>query len=123
MRQEWWCSTRNLSDVKRLFGDQNINFLIGATDPQDTHEKVIGFARVLTDYVYKAMIFDVIVAASHRKAGLGRKIIERIIADKKLKDVTSFELYCPESIRPFYEKIGFSGCESTLMIYHKPRID
>ncbi len=76
---------------------------------------VSGFARVLTDYTYKAMIFDVIVKPSYRGFGLGKDIIHHIFSLPSLDSVKSFELYCPEGIVGFYEKLGFTAIESKLL--------
>ncbi len=43
------------------------DLIIACCDMQD---RVIGFARVLTDYTFKALIFDVIVDESDRGQGL-----------------------------------------------------
>lgn len=38
----------------------------------------MAFARILTDYVYKALILDVIVEPAYRGRGLGRLLMESI---------------------------------------------
>jgi len=74
-----------------------------------TPAAVVGLARVLTDQTYLALILDVIVAPAHRGRGLGRLLIETILAEPGLQAVRSIELVCqPESI-PFYERCGFSA--------------
>ncbi len=112
MKNEWWCSNRSLSDVVRVIDGSD--FLLGAVNE---NESVVGFARVLTDFIYKAVIFDVIVLPSLRNTGLGKEIIRNLLDSNKLKDVKSFELYCPERISGFYRKLGFAECESKFMAY------
>lgn len=73
------------------------------------------FARVLSDFTFKAMIFDVIVAGQHRGQGLGQALVGRILNHEKLKRVKSFELYCPDRLVPFYEKLGFVKGTSSLL--------
>jgi predicted GNAT family N-acyltransferase len=58
--------------------------------------------------VFKALIFDVIVAPNRRDEGLGRHLIEKILQDSDLKKVKHIELYCLPELVPFYEKFGFS---------------
>jgi predicted GNAT family N-acyltransferase len=110
MKNEWWCSSRELKDLKKML--ENTDILIGAVD---MNGDLSGFARVLTDYTYKAMIFDVIVKPSYRGFGLGKDIINYIFSLPSLESVKSFELYCPERIVEFYEKLGFTASESKLM--------
>nr|WP_276533943.1 GNAT family N-acetyltransferase [Brucella intermedia] len=81
----------------------------------DGNDRIAGFARVLSDFTFKAMIFDVIVAEEYRGQGLGQALVERILDHEKLKRVKSFELYCPDRLVPFYEKLGFVKGTSSLL--------
>ena len=65
--------------------------------------------RVLTDYIYKAIIFDVIIDQKYRDNKLGKLLIDSIINHPKLNNVKHFELYCLEDMKPFYEKWGFDN--------------
>ncbi len=109
-RQEWWTQNRSYEDVIAMLG--GCDLVIACCDRQ---ERIIGFARVLTDYIFKALIFDVIVDESARGQGLGQELIARIIGHPELTKVQSFELYCPERLIPFYEKQGFVKGASSLM--------
>ncbi|MGG1678090.1 GNAT family N-acetyltransferase [Neobacillus sp. NRS-1170] len=101
---EWWTKGRELSDIKRMV--EHSDFIVGYIDPET--DELIAFARVLTDYVYKAMIFDVIVKEAYRGRELGCAIINTILIEHSLKDVKHFELYCRPEMVPFYHKWGFS---------------
>ncbi|MBB2482554.1 GNAT family N-acetyltransferase [Heyndrickxia sporothermodurans] len=101
---EWWTKGRNLNDVKRMVDNSDI---IVAYCLPETNE-LIAFARVLTDYVYKALIFDVMVNESYRKKDLGRGLVDKIMKHPLLKDVKHFELYCKLEMLPFYRKWGFT---------------
>lgn len=68
-RNEWWTKNRQFDDVVRML--DHCDIVIGCC----AEGKLVGFARVLTDYVYKAMIFDVIVDEKFRGTGLGQKIM------------------------------------------------
>ena len=68
-----------------------------------------GFARVLTDYVFKAFIFDVIVAENRRGSGLGKTLVSLVLNHEKLRSVKQFELYCLPEMSGFYEQLGFSS--------------
>ena len=63
---------------------------------------------MLSDRVYKALIFDVIVAPDQRHAGLGKRLLDRILGHPELQDVRSFELYCLPEMAPFYECLSFT---------------
>ena len=104
-RHEWWTNERREDDVARML--RHTDLVIGVcTDPGD---RLVGFTRVLTDRVYKALIFDVIVAETHRNTGLGRKLIEYVLDHPMLADVRHLELYCRPELIPFYEQWGFTA--------------
>ena len=88
-QQEWWSQGRSLAEtIKCVAGSQ---ICIGLVDGDND---LVGFARVLTDYTFKAFIFDVIVRRNERGNGLGDKLISLVKTHKQLQDVQHFELYC-----------------------------
>jgi predicted GNAT family N-acyltransferase len=98
---------------------QHTDLVVGAcTDPGD---QLVGFTRVLTDRVYKALIFDVIVAEGHRKTGLGRSLIEYVLDHPMLADVRHLELYCRPELIPFYEQWGFTAALPGVNLMRKDR--
>ena len=101
--REWWTSDRSLEETRRCVEGSQIR--IGLTD--DTGD-LIGFARVITDYTFKALVFDVIVADAHRGKGLGDHLVKLVLEHPDLARVRHFELYCLPDVEPFYERHGFS---------------
>jgi len=75
----------------------------------DEHNTLQGFARVLTDYTFKALIFDLIVADTYRNKGLGNQLMSLIKNHPDLRNVKHFELYCLPDMFDFYEKHGFTS--------------
>lgn len=70
------------------------------------HDKrLVAFARVLTDGVYRAIIEDVIVAHPYRGCGLGKKMIALLLAE--LAEVEEVLLGCKDDLIPFYAQFGF----------------
>lgn len=102
-QQEWWSKDRTISETKNCVAGSQI--CIGLVD--DGHN-LLGFARVLTDYTFKALIFDIIVLKSERGKGLGDKLISLVKAHRELKTVKHFELYCLPDMFSFYTERGFS---------------
>jgi len=102
-RQEWWTSTRTIEETRRAVNGSQIT--IGLVDRSD---ELLGFARVLTDYIFKAVIFDIIVRHDQRGKGFGDKILSLIEKHEKLAEVKHFELYCRPEMSDFYARHGFS---------------
>ena len=104
-QNEWWTKGRTLEDVRRML--EHSDYVFGLCEPETND--LVAFARVLTDRVYKAFIFDVIVAPEHRGAHVGAAIVDRILQHPDLASVKHFELYCLPELVPFYERWGFSA--------------
>jgi predicted GNAT family N-acyltransferase len=104
-RHEWWTNQRREEDVARML--QHTDLVIGVC--ADPGGQLIGFTRVLTDRVFKALVFDVIVSRAHRHEGLGRTLIEYVLNHPMLAQVRHVELYCKPELIPFYQHWGFTA--------------
>jgi len=102
-QREWWTKGRSLAETKRCVEGSQV--CIGVIDDTGV---LHGFSRVLTDYTFKALIFDVIVSEQHRGTGLDDKLMRLVMDDDRLRGVKHFELYCLPELYGFYEKFGFS---------------
>ena len=102
-KNEFWSDKRTRQDVVKMLASTDV--IIGLVDECD---RLIGITRVLTDFVYRAMIFDVIIKPTHRKMGLGAKLMDAVLNHPKLQTVENFALNCLPHMMPFYERWGFS---------------
>jgi len=102
-KNEFWSDKRTRQDVVKMLASTDV--IIGLVDECD---QLIGITRVLTDFVYRAMIFDVIIKPTHRKMGLGAKLMDAVLNHPKLQTVEHFYLNCLPNMMPFYERWGFS---------------
>jgi ribosomal protein S18 acetylase RimI-like enzyme len=80
-------------------------------------DRLVGFGRVLTDYVYRASIWDVIVDKDYQGRKIGTEIVQRILNHPKLQQVELFWL-CTR-MPGFYERLGFSAKEQTGMVWSR----
>ncbi|MFQ4135156.1 GNAT family N-acetyltransferase [Nodosilinea sp. PGN35] len=111
-RQEWWSKDRALADVPTLLSNSDLLFALWDGEAQ----RLAAFSRVLTDWVYRAIVFDVIVAADYRGQGLGARLIEQVTTHPQLAQVECIQLFCTPEMQPFYEKYGFTQAEQLLMV-------
>jgi GNAT superfamily N-acetyltransferase len=99
---EWWSNGRSLEDTRRCVAGSLCFAMV------DAHDHIIAFARVVTDFVFKAFVFDVIVAPAHRGQSLGDAIIEHLLQHERLRGVRHVELYCLPEMFPYYRRHGFT---------------
>ena len=110
-QQAPWAKGRTLNDAREMLRHTDVALCAWDGD------RLVGFGRVLTDFVYRATIWDVIVDEAYQKQGIGAEIVQRILHHPRLKKVELFWL-CTR--RPgFYEKLGFSSKEQTGMVWNR----
>ncbi|MDT3960090.1 GNAT family N-acetyltransferase [Staphylococcus kloosii] len=103
--------------------EDNINTIFKAS----THvviakvdEKVIGFARALSDGVYNAAIYDVVVDKNYHKYGIGREIVEKLI--DRIGEVSCIHLIATTKHTTFYKRIGFRTLTTGMAVYQQERL-
>ncbi|MGK7939259.1 MAG: GNAT family N-acetyltransferase [Crocosphaera sp.] len=100
----WWANKREIPDINIMLANSDINLGIC----EQPSQKLVGFTRVLTDFIYRAVIWDVMVASDYQKQGLGSQLIKEVLNHPKLKNVEIFMLVCLPEMIPFYQKFGFN---------------
>ncbi|MBA3660323.1 MAG: GNAT family N-acetyltransferase [Gammaproteobacteria bacterium] len=101
-KKMWWSEGRTDEDFITLL---NNSLSIGIIETQN--QLLVGYARVLTDEVKYAYIFDVMVEEKYRQQGLGRLLMETILTHPKLDRIVNFELTCLPEMMPFYQQFNF----------------
>ena len=101
---EFWCNKRKRNDVDRMLAKTDI--IIGA---EDRAHDLVGFVRVLTDYVYKAIIFDLIVHPNWRGKKVGKLLMDSVIKHPRLSHVEHYDLNCLPEMYKFYELWEFTA--------------
>jgi len=109
-----WAKARTVDGIKDMLARTDL--AISAWDGP----RMIGFGRVLTDYVYRASIWDLIVDSAYQGQEIGTQIMQRILEHPDLKQVELFWL-CTRDKQSFYEKLGFSANEQTGMVWARAK--
>ena len=71
--------------------------------------KLVAFARVLTDRLYRTLLLDVVIEPAYRRKGVGERLIKDVLAHPVLSKVESTVLFCRPELVAFYERCGFSA--------------
>jgi GNAT superfamily N-acetyltransferase len=100
----WWATDRTPSDISASV--RGSTHVVAAVVEVGRASVLVGFARALSDGVYKALVLDVLVPESLRGWGVGARIMKRML--ELCQDVRHVELYCDASMVEFYQKLGFS---------------
>ncbi len=71
--------------------------------------RLVGFGRVVTDFILHAMIFDMIVLPDYQGKGIGTLILTRLVSRCLEHGIRDIQLFCAKGKRTFYEKNGFEA--------------
>jgi len=85
-------------------------------------EKLIGHARATSDGIYRATIWDVVVDPHYRGTGLGRKLVQTVLAHPHVCHVERVYLMTTHQ-QNFYKQIGFKHNSSTTMVLSNKTCD
>ncbi|MBP6406821.1 MAG: GNAT family N-acetyltransferase [Proteobacteria bacterium] len=98
--------------LKTAFGNSMFRCLVrdGGT--------LVGAGRALADGVDCSYICDVAVLPSHQGTGLGREIIQRLVAQSR--GHRKIILYAVPGKEGFYRKLGFERMSTAMAIFEDP---
>jgi GNAT superfamily N-acetyltransferase len=99
-RRSYWAKGRELEIINRGI-DNSLNFGIYSGEQQ------VGFARVVTDYATFAWLADVFVLEEYRGRGLGKWLIEVILAHPQLQGFRRWALSTKDA-HELYRGYGFN---------------
>ena len=113
--QNQWCTReRTLEETQSIVEHSSL-----AVAFADDGGELVAFARVLSDFTIKALIFDLIVDEPHRHKGLGKALLQTILNHPKLSRVRHFELYCLPEMASYYESLRFKKLNHELILMRK----
>ncbi|MBT3266430.1 GNAT family N-acetyltransferase [Candidatus Poribacteria bacterium] len=102
LQQTGWAHDRDVEGIRRMLEATPV--MLGAWDG----DRLVGYARVVTDGVYRALIDDVVVDEPERKAGIGSDLMRRLVARLREMEIEEVLLRCGDYMEPFYAGLGFS---------------
>ena len=95
---DWWAD-REVESVREALEH---SLAIGIREDGE----LVASARIVTDGVYYAKCYDVLVAEARRGDGVGGELLEAVVSHPAIEDVF-LSLTCREGLVPFYERCGF----------------
>jgi N-acetylglutamate synthase-like GNAT family acetyltransferase len=83
---------------------------------------VVGFGRATSDGVFRATLWDVVVAGEHQGRGSGRRISEALLQEPALQGVERTYLMTTNSAG-FYEQLGFTAVDSQWLMLRQASME
>lgn len=109
----FWAKNRQLEDLKTAIANSSPVLSMWS------QKQLVGFARATSDGVYRATIWDVVIAPDFRGLGLGQRLVQTLLAHPQMRRVERVYLMTTYQ-RTFYEKLGFTVNSTTTMMLTQP---
>ncbi len=106
LQNTYWANQRNKETIEKSLTN---SICIGVY----LQGKMVGFARVVTDYATMYWLCDVVIDPEYRGNGLGKKLIETITAMDGLKGMIG--ILATRDAHGLYEKYGFQKAPENFM--------
>jgi ribosomal protein S18 acetylase RimI-like enzyme len=113
-QHSFWARGRSRGELARMLaGSQAV---VSAWHGQ----RLVGFGRATSDGVFRAVLWDVVVAGDAQGQGLGRRLVEALLASPALASTERVYLMTTNGAG-FYKQLGFETKGSQhLMLLHRP---
>ena len=111
LSEQWWSKGRTFEELEKIVEHTDLLFVVRCPDTN----KLIGFARVLTDYFYVATIYDVVISSEHQQKGVGKKLVQYILDCPELSEIHHIDLSCKNNLLEFYTELGFEPLDTSMM--------
>ena len=112
LQQTAWAKERSFEDFRVLL--KNSSVILGAWEG----DRLVGFARALSDERCRALIDDVIVDASERGRKIGDQLMKRLL--ERLSGIEEIILLCEKEVAPFYDRYGFKKVTGETLKLKRP---
>ena len=99
LQQTHWADSRSPLDIQQMLDRSQIT--LGVWD----EDRLIAFARVITDDLYRALLDDVVVSSAYRNRGIATQMLDKIL--KRTEHIEIVMLDCDAEMTGFYAKLGF----------------
>ena len=96
----FWAKGRNKKQICKMLSHSTVVVSLWHNNT------LIGFGRATSDLVFRAVLWDVVIASDHQGLGMGKLIIEAILTNKKISSVEKIYLMTTNST-DFYKQFGF----------------
>ena len=108
----FWADDRTPRQLRRM-----LNGSEAAVSAWDGNT-LVGFGRATSDGVFRAVLWDVVVASSHQGQGLGRRIVESLLERTCIRNAERVYLMTTNS-SGFYEQLGFKVINTQKLMLKK----
>ena len=103
-KHAFWARQRDFQQLRRMLAGSTVVVSLWRG------KRLVGFGRASSDGIYRAVLWDVVVAGDLQGKGLGRRVVEALLESPPVKNAERVYLMTTNS-SGFYQQLGFKPAE------------
>ncbi len=111
-QHSFWASGRQPAQLRTMLAASTVVVTAWQAD------RLVGFGRATSDGVFRATLWDVVVATDQQGVGIGRQLVDQLLRSGPLREVERVYLMTTQS-SGFYQQLGFRLVTSQNLLLKK----
>ena len=108
-----WGRSRTLDQIGRMLQGSDLCFSVRGKG------HLVAFCRMLTDFVFRGSIWDILVHPDHQGKGLGSKMMNYALSHPAVKDIPVITSYSSDLVS-FLRRHGFQNTDGLMVLQRVP---
>ncbi|MDL2263414.1 GNAT family N-acetyltransferase [Synergistaceae bacterium OttesenSCG-928-I11] len=108
-----WGRSRTLDQIARMLQGSDLCFSVRCKG------HLVAFCRMLTDFVFRGSIWDILVHPDHQGKGLGSRMMNYALSHPAVKDIPIITSYSSDLVT-FLRRHGFEDTDGLMVLQRVP---
>ena len=108
-KHAFWAQNRSQANLRRMLAGSAVVVTLWRG------KRLVGFGRASSDGIYRAVLWDIVVAGDLQGRGLGRQVLEALLNSPYLGNVERLYLMTTNSAG-FYHQLGFNNVDQQRLL-------
>ena len=110
--QGFWAKGRKKNEIKQMIKNSSCVITLWQKN------RLIGFGRATSDYIYRAVLWDIVIVKDQQNSGLGKLLVNSLLSSKSIKEVEKIYLMTTNS-KDFYKTCQFEEIKTQSLLIYK----